>query len=181
LDNTPSIESVLLIGRWAYYAEGTGTGIDSDNWIKLGWIGDAEPAPDQRALFAAALKETVVQLGAGGRKVFVLRQMPEISNYSSRAAARDIAYGRFGATQILTTAGRIARKEADARSAPADAALASAFPPERIINLWGRVCNMESCSISLDGTPIYFDNNHVTNTGAIKLREGFGDVFNQKR
>ena len=41
LAGTPTIDTVLLIGRWAYYAEGTGFGRDAHNWITLSPIAGA--------------------------------------------------------------------------------------------------------------------------------------------
>jgi peptidoglycan/LPS O-acetylase OafA/YrhL len=178
LEGTPGIDTVLLIGRWAYYAEGTGVGVDAGNWIRISERPGEVPAPDaQRALVARAMADTAARLGQDGRRVFALRQIPEAFGYTARRAARDVAYGRSTAEALLAGDATTDRAAIEARNAAADAGLRAAFPPERIVDLWDRVCTASSCGILLDGAPAYYDNNHVTNSGAIGMRDGFRPVF----
>lgn len=180
LAGTPSIDTVLLIGRWAYYAEGTGVGRDAQNWITLSAAAEAGRAGEgQGAIFAAALANTLDRFMRHVPRVFILRQVPEIADYSAGTAARAIAYGRLDPEAVRTRLGSTPRAALEARFAAADAALAAAAEREGVgvIDLWEDLCSPEICTAYLNGAPIYFDNNHVTNTGALALRGRFAPVF----
>ncbi len=177
LAQTPSIHSVLLIGRWAYYAEGVGVGIDDHNWVTLSST-DGTPAPDQKTLFSTALSQTVQTLDTATDRVFVLRQMPEMALFRARNAARDVAYGHQSADTLLATQGRIDRNQVQTtRSAAADAAVRAAVTPEHMIDLWDQICTETECSMQSGNDLLYYDNNHVSDTGARLLRDGFASVF----
>ena len=175
LKNAGSIETVLLIGRWAYYETGTGVGRDAHNWVTL----TSKTSQTTDSLFAEALMATVSDLSTLTERVFILRQVPEITNYAAGTAARAIAYGQSSVPEIQIGLGRSLRRDLEARVAGADAAIdASASQVgASVINLWDDLCDAKVCSVYLDDVPVYFDNNHVTNTGARALRHRFGAVF----
>lgn len=122
---------------------------------------------------------TVSDLSTLTERVFILRQVPEITNYAAGTAARAIAYGQSSVPEIQIGLGRSLRRDLEARVAGADAAIdASASQVgASVINLWDDLCDAKVCSVYLDDVPVYFDNNHVTNTGARALRHRFGAVF----
>lgn len=177
LAGTPSIDTVLLIGRWAYYAEGTGVGNDAHNWITL------SPGPEanlpEQDLLQAAITHTVTELDPLVSRIFVLRQAPEMFTYSARAAAQDIAYGRASEGDIRSGMGQTSFADVATRSAGADLALTQGIKGTKaeLIDLWGALCDDSDCRAYLGDVPIYFDNNHVTNAGAIGLRHHFRPVF----
>ena len=168
LPRLETVERVLIVARWSYYAEGQGHGLDAQNRITL----DAAPgsglegAPD---LMAAALERTVTALTALG-PVHVLRQMPEMPAYTAQRAARALAYGRGAEVQSALTEPRSA---AEARMARADAMLRDLESRGLItlIDAWDRICDRQDCTVMLEGAPVYFDTNHLTNRGALLLRD----------
>ncbi|WP_147114298.1 acyltransferase family protein [Tateyamaria sp. syn59] len=178
---TPSIERLLMIGRWSYYAEGTGTGADSHNWITLEARPDGPLAPDQtqQDLFTQALEHTVATLAPKVEQLFVLEQVPEIFDYSTRDAARALAFNRTDTATLLATTGQVTRDALQDRFATVSAALSliEQSPGITVLDLWSRLCSDTHCSAVFDGTPYYFDNNHVTNTGALLLRDVFQPVL----
>jgi peptidoglycan/LPS O-acetylase OafA/YrhL len=168
LPELSSVKRVLIMARWSYYAEGQGYGLDAHNTIRL------DPAPgsgleDAPDLMAAALERTVESLSLLG-PVTVLRQMPEMPGYTSLRAARAMAHGREKEVPAMLT---VPRAEAEARAARADAMLNALAAEGRItlIDGWGKVCDTETCSVLQEGAPIYFDTNHLTNRGALLLRD----------
>ena len=177
LAGTPGIDTVLLIGRWAYYAEGTGVGADAHNWITLSPA--PEPGLPEPDLLQAAITHTVNELSPLVERIFVLRQAPEMFDYSARAAAQAIAYGRLSETEVRDGIGTTTFAEVATRSAGADLALTQGIKGTKaeLIDLWGALCDDTNCRAYLDDLPIYFDNNHVTNAGAIGLRDHFRPVF----
>lgn len=168
LPSLESVERVLVVARWSYYAEGQGHGLDAHNRITLAAApgGGLENAPD---LMAAALERTMTALSKLG-PVHVLRQMPEIPSYTAKYAARAIAYGLDDTTTFRLTE---PRQAAEARNRRADAMLfdLAAQGWIKVIDGWPRLCNQEVCGVMINDAPVYFDTNHLTNRGALLLRD----------
>lgn len=176
----PQVRDLLLIGRWTYYATGTGIGLDADNRIAL-YPSEGPTVTDkpQSILMAEALEQTIAELADHFDRVTVLRQVPEIPDYDSRIAAREAALSgwplaRAGETQDHVSAAalapRIATAEAPLRALADRGAIS-------IIDPWPRLCPDGTCQAIHDGIGYYFDNNHVTNSGALALRDLFAPVF----
>lgn len=167
--------AVLLVGRWAYYAEGAGIGIDAQNRITLsadGVTGDTQPA-----LYDAAWQATVARLAQATPHLFVLRQVPELPGHDSRALARALAHHRIDAAAALA-AGTIAPEALAPRIAAAEAPITAlaASGALTIIDPWPLICTPDCTAVHGD-QGWYFDNNHLTNAGAIALSPLFAPVF----
>ena len=170
----PTAKRILLVGRWAYYATGTGSGGDVGNTIALTPApGSPLVADTQAGLYAAALASTVETLNDSFDSVAILRQVPEIPAYDSRSIARALAHGRLTPTEASANF-TVQPETLAARVMDAEAPLYALASEARItlIDPWPRLCP-ERCSVMLDGRPVYFDNNHLTNAGAIALRDLF--------
>lgn len=151
---------LLLVGRWSYYAEGAGVGLDAHNRITL----------DRP--YAAAVRDTLATLAGAGIEVSVLRQVPEAPAYSSLAVARAMARGAPVPPETL----RVPRAAAEAREAAGLGPFAAAAQEGRInlIDPWPALCDNRVCSVMNGDRPLYFDTNHLTNEGARRLRHLFG-------
>lgn len=178
LSQIKSLRTLLLVGRWSYYAEGQGSGIDAHNRITLAPAPESNlPVGPQHTLFNAALTRTVAELRAQFGPVFVLRQMPEVPEYASREVARALAHGRMARDDQSRFV--VPRFAAKARAARAEAPLFALARAGRImlIDGWPRLCDARDCSVMQDGAAWYFDNNHLTNRAAIALSDLFAPVF----
>ena len=180
LDDTPleGVANLVLIGRWAYYAEGEGTGRDAHNKIVL----SAAPGSDlsgttQALLYASALTTTINTLGQHFNHIYVMRDVPEIPYYDSREFARKLAHGHMTPTEAAPLL-EINRSAVENRVATAEAPLLSLVGQGMItlVDPWPILCP-DSCTVMHGGHSWYFDNNHITNTGAQALRELFAPVF----
>lgn len=181
LDRLPqSIASAMLLGRWAYYANGQGIGADAHNRISLSPMPGArisgETAPK---LLGQAFERTIQRLSDAGAKPFVLRQAPEIFDFGARKMARALVYGHLTLPEVMGTIALTDRALLADRNASVDAIMAQLEVP--IIDLWPRLCSETTCSSVHDGEVFYFDNNHVTSTGAIALSDVFKPVFEAAR
>ncbi|MEO0321776.1 MAG: acyltransferase family protein [Myxococcota bacterium] len=174
IEETASVEAVVLIGRWAYYATGQGVGLDSERRIAVWRAGEERDADAQAALVADALVETARRLHALGKRVFVLRMVPELPGFG---AARAASAALVGGTPVATN---VARTDADARVAALEGAftrleeegLATVLDPR------GRFCRAGRChALDAEGLPLYFDDNHVTTSAARALAAVFAPVF----
>lgn len=171
----PAIRRMLLVGRWAYYADGRGVGRDAHNLVTLlPHPGSGLPRDVAQAdLFGAALKLTVAELKDEGREVYVLRQVPELPHFDSVRVARDLAYGRLTTAKARMLASvpmpalrdRSRRAEVPIRQLIADGQV-------RMIDPWPRLCH-DGCSGMAQDTALYFDNNHMANQGSLRLRDLF--------
>ena len=178
LPQMTGIDRVLLVGRWTYYAEGTGTGLDQANQIMLAPAPGSDLAePTQAALYASAWEATVAELALSFDRIAVLRQVPEIPQYDSRALARGLALGQM--TQIDASARFVVQQEVlAARVVQAEAPLTRLAAEGRIdlIDTWPALCT-DICSVMQEGRSLYFDNNHLNNAGALALRGLFLPVL----
>lgn len=160
----PSIRKLLVIGRWAYYAQGAGVGNDAHNTIAL-----------QGGDFAGAVGRTFTQLVGNFEQVFVLQQVPEIPMYDSRVIARKLAHGRLNSDMEMV----VSRADVMSRMAVSEAPFMALQEVGKITVLgsWDAMCDDQSCSAVVDGRALYFDNNHITNTTALLMRGVFDPVF----
>lgn len=170
LPGLDTLQRVLLVGRWTYYAEGTGTGLDETNQITLTPApGSAISGSTQSDLYAAAWDATVSELARSVDQIAVLRQVPEIPLYDSREFARRLAHGRMTPEEAMplvvvqqeVLAGRVVRAEAPLTGMAATGRIT-------LIDTWPLLCT-DICSAMQGGRSYYFDNNHLTNAGAIAL------------
>lgn len=162
-----SLERVMLVGRWAYYIEGSGTGADSENLVTISARAEDDLAGDTPAdLFSAALSLTVSELLESVDEVAIVRQVPEIPNYASRDIARALAHGRLTAEEASRLYS-VNDDELVSRMVGAEMAINPLVddPHVSLIDTWEALCP-ERCSALIDGQPVYFDNNHITNAGA---------------
>ncbi|MDO6479813.1 acyltransferase family protein [Shimia thalassica] len=160
------LKSVVLIGRWTYYATGQGFGIDAHNHIQL------------HQDYDALAQQTVETLQNRDVAVFVVQQVPEFTRYDSRRVARDLSYGGLTPEQAADAAAE-PRTEVEARQRQVtqhwtrlkDRGLVQPIPT------WPEMCDATTCYAIHDGTGQYFDNNHVTNAAAKRLRHVFAPAF----
>lgn len=160
---------ILLVARWSYYADGAGSGRDRMNRIALADdSGSADP-------YDTAVARTLGLLAAAGKEVHVMRQLPEIEDYGSAVVARRLARGGEVAPQMI----EVPRDRAESRAALGQAPFVApvAAGAVGLVDAWPRLCGPDSCSALHDGQVVYFDNNHVTNRGAMALRDLFAPLF----
>lgn len=170
LKQMPSLKKVLLVGRWAYYAQGRGIGADFDNEITLSGKAYDEAIHDSLEVLTDRFDE-----------VFVLRQAPEIPLYASKDVARLLVHGgkmpKNGIDELIT----FPEEGLRARFAAADAPFRDfAATNMTVLDPWPMICSGGVCSAIKDGKGMYFDNNHVTNTAARQMRDIFVPVFSTK-
>jgi len=176
LAKLPSIRSVMLVGRWAYYTEGRGIGIDAHNRIRVepldvdGAAGAA--AGDQARIVAAALRSTVAWLHGAGYKVSLLEQVPEIPQFTGRKLFQTVRSGRDSVAGAIAGFGTVERAQVEARQRAATLALqeAAGTGAATILPTHSLFCRGAVCSAWAYSRPAYFDNNHLTVTTSREIR-----------
>lgn len=172
LPELKDIRRIALVGRWTYYASGTGTGLDAHNRITLSPVtGQQKLEGNQQELYGAAWALTAQVLSKHFDEIFVFRQVPEMPRYSAADFAKRLVHGHLSADQANASL-RVETEELQARTEQAEKplmALASAGAI-RLIDSWPRLCKPD-CEVMQDGQSFYFDNNHLNTTGASSLRD----------
>lgn len=173
LDERP-FKTVLLVGRWGYYTNGHGVGLDVENRISL----EIEQATGpQDAQFMQGLQATTAALQQGGTNVFLLDAIPEVPEYDSRQISRALAGNRMDDVS-LDAAITTPRSGVAARALPLVEPLKDMQNMDvTILDPTPYFCNDESCSAMFEGVAQYFDNNHIVNAAARRIRPLFAKVF----
>ncbi|QHQ34285.1 acyltransferase family protein [Algicella marina] len=177
LASEDNLTDVLLVGRWSYYAEGTGTGDGVEERIALSGA-DGSALEGNDTPYLAGLRHTLIEMVGMGKGVFLLRQPPEIPHYSSVRVARATAHRRIdaGETDMIIN---VPRSSVEARVATSEAPFdtLSSDGLATILDSWPWFCGDAACSAVVGDQAVYFDNNHITNTGAIHLRGVLAPLF----
>ncbi len=171
LNTLDSVHTVLLVGRWSYYATGHGIGLDKGNTINLTGHGET----DNASVLKAGIERTLPELKSEFEHVLVFEQVPEIPHYDSRRAARDLAHGHRAPEQVAKTA-RVALDAVQKRQAFAR----EAFSNASMVESWGAFCDERLCSALKGENSLYFDNNHITNSTARTISPRFQFLFDEK-
>jgi peptidoglycan/LPS O-acetylase OafA/YrhL len=175
-----SIETVLLVGRWSYYAAGEGVGLDAHNLLSLHPTNRPERETEPQAeVYARAVGATVTHLSMFFPNIYVLQQPPELPDYDSRIAAREAAHSGIPVAAAHGVVPEVQQAALEARAAMGMAPwdVEAARGRIREIATWPMFCTSGVCSAVHDGVGQYFDNNHVTNSAALRVREIFAPVF----
>jgi peptidoglycan/LPS O-acetylase OafA/YrhL len=175
------INSVILLGRWSYYLNGGGVGVDEHNKIAI-WPEGELPTPtsntEQAQFFVERLTETIRKLNQLGHKVFVVEQPPELSKFKARVIALGLMQNDShmnNSFDNLTEESYVDVKERQGEIIP----LLDSLEQQGLITVLrthNLLCNDKTCSALLEGYPAYFDNNHVSSSGALKIHTMFDSV-----
>lgn len=174
LEQHRSIQTVILIARWAYYAKGGGVGVDRHNRITLRLLDPAAtPQAGNAEIVRVALPDTLRTLGRLGREVYVLGQVPEMEDFSLSRVARLLARNAGGTLPAdLDMIGVTPRQSVEHRQSDfsAMAGALAGLPSVRVLETRHLFCDERLCRGVREGIPRYFDNNHVTITTARGMR-----------
>jgi peptidoglycan/LPS O-acetylase OafA/YrhL len=168
------INAVVLVGRWSYYLNGQGVGVDKENSITL-WPEDGKKGDvnNQSDFFVDKLKQTISELSAANHGVFVVEQTPEFSQYKARIVALGLINGNIDKDfESLTTEDykqvlQRQQKIQDVIEAEDSKGIITVLKTHHFF------CNESQCSLVIDGEPLYFDNNHLSSTGSLKVNSMF--------
>jgi peptidoglycan/LPS O-acetylase OafA/YrhL len=180
LGRLDSVQSVLLIGRWSYYATGQGVGLNAHDKIALHPTNaPVSTETTQAQLLSQAAQSTVDALSTYVDRVFVLRQPPEIPQYNSRTAAREAAHAEIPLAAPARVVPTVPAEAIVLRATLSDAPWLALAEAGQIgfLDTWPFFCTDGLCSAVQQGGGQYFDNNHLTNSAAIRIREVLRPVF----
>ena len=161
----PEIKEVVLVSRWAFYAEGTRVGDEAGSRVELAFAnGMAQPAGGNRQVFDSALDATIQMLRTRGKTVILVHSSPEIDFSVPHAMAK---------ARILGSAFDPSPTRAQYLSR--QAFVFSVF--DRLKTRYGVtvvrpdtvLCASGICEVQAEGHLLYRDNRHLSRFGALLL------------
>ena len=175
LSEHPEIKHILLISRWALYATG--------EWYKNEYEGRPDflirdqktvsmSKDENKRVFKRSLGRTFERLSLLGRSIILVTDVPETGRNIPDTAARAMLSGHDIELRPRTDDYR-ARQ----------AFVASVFDENKdkydlmFIRPHEKMCGKEYCDVFDGGVPIYFDDDHITQTYALKLSYLFDPIF----
>lgn len=166
LDSGMTLDTIVLAGRWA--AVWTGVGNEVGGALKAALLDNEATAasPEEtKRVFDRALASTLVRLSALGLKTIIIGQVPEQGFDVPHAVALSRLFSR-------QNPGGVPRREVEARAGSVDAALAALAtgrPEVKFLSIWPSFCGPDLCAAEREGRPLYFDDDHLSNWGAVTV------------
>jgi hypothetical protein len=150
-------DEVILIGRWAIYAEGTETqaGETVHNRFYEG------SASENHRRFVDLLSRTIARIRQTGSRVTLIGPVPELRDNLPNAMARMMLTGAPANLDVPQS-----RFEERNSFVMKTLYALDAKPDVRVVYLHPHLCNGRSCATQSGGRPLYVDDNHLSATGA---------------
>ncbi|PKF50853.1 acyltransferase family protein [Enterovibrio nigricans] len=163
---------VFLGGRWATYTETTLAKNEEGRSIYLGDEQDrTESLANNRRVFDKGLEETISKLISHGKTPVIFGQVPSYSFKPSNCLVKKANYHWM------------AKSSCDENEEPFKEryryfndmlnSLKKKYPQLVIIDIPDLLCKDNKCVSSIDGKPIYKDNNHINAVGSRKIYEAY--------
>jgi peptidoglycan/LPS O-acetylase OafA/YrhL len=160
------ITTVILMARWGKAAQGTAYGIEGNGFVAIGDDEARATRPEENApIFARGLKRTIAALRAGGKQVLLVGPVPEIGFTVPQVLAR-LAQEHRDNVVVSPPAKNFYAREKDVlplfRAAAARQGVSAVFPHQYL-------CQTGRCAVRKNGVPLYRDEHHLSDYGAMKL------------
>jgi len=175
LSQRPELETVVLAARWALSTNGTRYKNEDGKSVTLEDLssGDA-PTRDNVALFDLGLRRTVGALESLGRRVVIVKQVPEVgydvpsANYSAKLTGQNVN------ALIAPTKAEYAKRTADS-SRIIDVLAANGSV--QLVDPASSLCDIDTCRVVDDDIPLYRDDNHLSLYGCLLVSSLFDEVL----
>lgn len=180
IKNDKRINAVVLVGRWSYYLNGNGVGVDAHNKINIWPEGRQKPMRfNHEELLVSAFHKTIAEIKAQGLRVFVVEQPPEFSRFIARPLAINLLNGSADFEKSIAEMTVEPYANVMSRQGVFLDAMNKAEQDGdvRVLRTHHYFCKDTQCSLMKDGAPLYFDNNHVSSAGAVKINGMFDTLL----
>ncbi len=170
--SSETIDSVVLVARWALYSEASGYGY-MGGISRLGDDATKEKSPaENKRVFRQGLERTVARLTNLGKRVFIVAQVPEVKWLVPEVLSRGAYYKR----PIDIRPQLAAYQERQTFATETFEAIIGKYPVQ-ILYPHKLLCDESRCRIAVDGKPLYRDDDHLSQFGAEKVSGAFNPVF----
>lgn len=173
ISTLPPTTPVIFISRFSYYIHGYNEHPHKTVALRYLDVADATASAKPIDWFSKKLIETVCRAAEDGRKVYILRPLPEIGVEVPTALTRSMMLGRSPADIVIPFSEYVSRHQ-DVNFALDAAAKKCGV---KILDPTPYLCDGVVCHGSKDGIPLYYDDDHLSEAGALKLSPIFDQVF----
>jgi hypothetical protein len=176
VQRTRSLRTVVLVARWAIYAEGERFANETGEPVYIGDEASRERsfAEDGR-VFVRGLDRTVAQLTRAGLRVVLMAQVPEVGYHVRVALAKMRLFGK--SFDIRPRRGTYLERQSQVLEEIAhvvkEYGVTVVYPHELL-------CGPIFCEIKVNGHLLYFDDDHVSNYGSRYVAQLFDPMFKQE-
>jgi peptidoglycan/LPS O-acetylase OafA/YrhL len=160
------ITTVILEARWGKAAQGTAYGNEGNGFVAIGDdFEHAQRPEDNAAIFARGLARTIAALRADGRQVLLIGPVPEIGFTVPQVLAR-LAQEHRSNVVVAPPAAKFYAREKEVlplfHAVAAQDGVSAVFPHDYL-------CKSGRCAVRKNGIPLYRDEHHLSDYGAMKL------------
>jgi len=168
------IRQIVMIDRWSLYTEGE-PAMKSAGYLKFS--DDWNHRTNPRDVFTSSLDRTLSELGA--RHIALLMEPPlqRVDVTDTMAANALMGFPASRLEPVWTTRSQYLARQAFLFQA--FAAARSKFSSISLLDPLPFLCDGDHCSAAKDGLPLYYDDEHLNNRGAMLLRPLFAPVLRQ--
>ncbi len=156
------ISTVVLHARWALSVEGTRYGAESGPNYELVDTLSSKPSTNNANVVDVALNRTISQLLAAGKKVVLIAGVPEVGVSVPRVMENNLFWGKK--RDIRPSFDNFSVRQASTNRILQT--ISERFPEVQLIYPSSVLCDDEYCAIALNGHPLYFDDDHLSDLGA---------------
>lgn len=182
IESQPAIEVVLLHARWALSINGTRYAPEQGPQYLLEDVrtkGDAQRVPykgqlnDNARVARLALEDMVERFQASGKRVVIIGAVPEVGVSVPKVTANNLFWGKDW--DIRPSLEKFLSRQVKVASIFGE--LETRFPSLLVVNPVNALCDKDYCHVMQDGNPLYFDDDHVSRTGADQIVRQLKGVF----
>ncbi len=169
----PEIKTVMLVSRWALYAEGTRVGSDAGTSVYLADVESREKSyAENFRVFQRGMERTVRRLQAVRKQVVIFADVPEVSSLPPESLAKARWFHRTS---------DIRPKVADyiAREKPVEDVFRGLEQRHQVGVIYPSdlLCGTRYCAVEADGRSLYLDADHLSQAGTSKIAPVLGKLF----
>lgn len=174
LELHPEISTVILAGRWSFYIDGEYKPSHANDPV-LAWLSpEHSRTTGYEPIVGSGLEQTIQTLLGMNRRVVVVSPVPEIGY--------DVPSANFVATRSGRDLNQIIAPSVDeylARNEKAFAMLGNLQQEYgvEVVDPWKALCVEAQCRVTIDGLPIYRDDDHLSLFGSELTTIVFEPVF----
>ncbi len=161
----PGYANVVLVARWALYAEGGG--YRNGKWFASPF--DQGDARKNHAAFATALSATVQAIRESGRTVTIVGPVPDLKLNPPETMIKAMMRGEKA--NVRATSADFLVRQATVLSL---LSLLEHAPGVRVVYPHKSLCDVTICRTANGAMPLYTDDNHLGVNGAALIRQELG-------
>jgi peptidoglycan/LPS O-acetylase OafA/YrhL len=176
LERHPQVSTVILAGRWSFYIEGVYNPSKPSDSVSTSFLAGSSRDTSDEKFVEDGLEKTVQSLLDMNRKVVIVSQVPEIgydvpsANFIAMRSGRDV-------NEIISPS----VEEYLNRNQKAIAILdkLKLKPGVRIVDPWMILCAEGKCRATVDGIPLYRDDDHLSHFGSEVITPVLEPIFKE--